>query len=223
MNYIKKHKKDIINICIYFAFFELFTSFFLVPIINFFTNDIGLILNFSAYLILAVILFIYNFDYLKTDFLEFKSDLRTNIINSMVGYGIVYACSIVAAFILMGLGVTEAAGNQAEVMKFILESPIVVIFPTVLFAPFIEEFIFRKSLFNLIKNKYIAIFVSAIIFGYLHVSAANDYIYMIQYSMLGAALGVVYYKYKNFTTVMITHAINNGLAVIFVLLFSFLF
>ena len=81
-------------------------------------------------------------------------------------------------------------------------------FSVAIYAPFVEEMIFRKSIKDIFSEyndnnliKYFYIITSGLIFSLLHTmgNATNtlDYLYTIPYLALGISLALTYYKTKN--------------------------
>ena len=88
---------------------------------------------------------------------------------------------------------------------------------TTIFAPINEEIIFRKSIQDCLKNKWVFIIVSGLIFGYLHVLGSEslyDFLYIIPYGSLGAAFAYLLSKTDNIYVTILMHLIHNGLLTI---------
>ena len=88
---------------------------------------------------------------------------------------------------------------------------------TVFFAPFAEEIVFRKAVYGLFEriNIPLAIIVSGLSFGLIHVMS-GDLIQLIIYGSLGLVLAYVYYySKKNLLTVITIHMIYNLIITIF--------
>ncbi|WP_420388127.1 CPBP family intramembrane glutamic endopeptidase [Roseivirga sp.] len=77
-----------------------------------------------------------------------------------------------------------------------------------------EEIMFRgvlqNSLHRLAKNKHVAIWISAFIFGAIHM----QFFGLLPRMMLGAAFGYLYVWSGNIWYPIIAHAVNNGIGVI---------
>lgn len=72
--------------------------------------------------------------------------------------------------------------NQTTIVKMMQSYPALVFFPTVLFAPFVEELAYRVGLVDTIghkdKNTWLGIILASIIFGLIHTSLTSitDYL-----------------------------------------------
>ena len=111
---------------------------------------------------------------------------------------------------------------------------------TIVFAPFVEELIFRKVLCEVIEQKkylpsWFIIILSGFLFASIHViipmisaliggngiwSALSEFLYIIPYLTMGIALSFVYYRSnKNIWVVITIHAINNLFALLIMLFY----
>lgn len=114
------------------------------------------------------------------------------------------------------------AANEQEVRKLIDSYPLYMLFQLAIYAPLTEELIFRKSIKDITKNKYLYLFLTGLIFGSLHVLSSLktplDLLYLIPYCSLGATFGYIYYKTNNIYSTITIHAIHNTFAFILYLL-----
>ena len=95
---------------------------------------------------------------------------------------------------------------------------------TVIYAPFVEELLFRKCIRKIIKGndkytKIIYILISSIIFGLLHVitldASFNDILMGIPYMVVGLSLGYIYIKTDdNLFGTMQFHLMHNTILLI---------
>lgn len=93
----------------------------------------------------------------------------------------------------------------------------------VILGPLVEEIVFRHVGFKFIKNPKIALIVTSLIFGLIHVSSEPNILYAITqgitYIGLGLILGTLYLKNnQNLMTIFLIHAIYNGISVLLMFL-----
>ena len=106
-------------------------------------------------------------------------------------------------------------GNKSDNEVFLEQLPYwYQIIYTIILAPFIEECMFRGLLKKIIKNKYIFLIISSIFFGAMHVIVTLpmdplQWLFVIQYSIVGFALAYNYEKTGNLTSSIVIHMINN--------------
>ena len=160
-----------------------------------------------------------------------------------MGFGLSAAFSAGSQIVFTILGITERkpeASNQEAIMQM-FNSPLamfLMFFVIVIMAPIVEELIFRKSIFKLIKNQNLALIVSSLIFGSLHVISGTiiaatlllqgdgtyldvilELVFIIQYSLAGLGFGIAYIKSgKNVCSTIFSHMLNNGLSYIMMVL-----
>jgi membrane protease YdiL (CAAX protease family) len=110
---------------------------------------------------------------------------------------------------------SSTANNQDLINELFNEYPIYTFVLSVLFAPVIEELIFRLSFYNIFKNKYAFILLSGLVFGAFHVIGSYetpfDLVYIIPYSIPGMIFASIMHKTKNVCFPMFLHFVHNGL------------
>ena len=119
----------------------------------------------------------------------------------------------------------EINANQEANIELLNNMPLIEFICAVLFAPIIEELIFRRSFKNISSNKHIYAITSGLIFALLHVtSSLTDntslimLIYLIPYGALGIAFGYAYRKTNNIYGTMIMHSFHNALSLLQIIL-----
>jgi membrane protease YdiL (CAAX protease family) len=163
-----------------------------------------------------------------------------------MGFGLLYAANIVGTIFLTLIGVmnfkSNASNQDAINSMFNTSIPnlIILFIVIVIMAPILEELVFRKAIFKQFKNKYLALIVSSLAFGMLHVISSAllvfinitngeatffdfvlELIYVIPYSLMGFALGIAYIKSnKNIASSMFAHFLNNLISYIGSLIIS---
>lgn len=108
--------------------------------------------------------------------------------------------------------------NEALVREGIKLAPIYMLFTCSIVAPLFEEMLFRRSLYGLIKYKWLFIIVSGFSFGLLHVLGsyenALDFLYIIPYGSMGCCFAYLYSKTKNISLPIIIHMLHNTILVL---------
>ncbi len=136
--------------------------------------------------------------------------------------GIMYLVNIIISFLISYFVSTSSSGaNQENVDNIIKLAPVLSFFSVVVIAPIIEEIIFRYLLVTpfMKKNKYVAITVSALIFGFVHLISSiesntflQDLPYLLVYSGMGAVLAYKYVETENIYVSIQGHMFNNLLS-----------
>ncbi len=212
-----KTKKIIINFVTFFSYFiyeYLLIAIFQVINLDFYKLDVSGRILFLSITNLAFMIFLF-FIYKK----ELKEDWKDFLINKKK-YLKKYFTYYMVGVILMGfsnviiqkLTSTSISGNEETVRSYIKLFPIYMSFSSIIYAPFVEEMIFRKSIKNIINNKYLFIILSGVIFGALHItdySDVNQILLGIPYIIMGLDFAYIYYKTNNIFTTMTFHIIHN--------------
>ena len=185
-------------------------------------NTVGIIFEVLFYiLVFALALYIFG-KRLKRDFKEFKKNFGSYMGYIFKWWGIMLGLSLVAAVIRMVLGGDVETANQAGLNSM----PLWYVGPlAIIWAPFVEESIFRGGLRRFVKNDKLFIVLSAIIFGLLHTFGTETGIYNIivqslQYMVMGGVMAHVYSKTNNICVNMGIHCVQNTFSVVMMILMS---
>lgn len=170
------------------------------------------------YGIQAIILILLLKQDIKRDFIVFRNNFKTYMKYIFTKLGIFLIFYIVITLII-SLIVGEISTNQAQIKELpILFTAIMAI----LFAPFIEEFMFRGVLRKFFNNDKVFMIFSGLIFGAAHVLYAEEnlimYIYIIPYALIGYFLAKIYTKTNNIFTNITVHFLWNTFCMVLMLL-----
>lgn len=186
------------------------------------TNKI--IYNFICDMIYALIIFLFyyrrNIDELKDYVRNFKKYFIMGTKYYIVGFIVMYLSNIlIASYFSQAM-----PNNDVAVKNMISLYPWYMFFSTVIYAPFVEESIFRRSIRDIFGNKknrfvkYGYIMVSGLLFAGMHiigaVNSVYDWLYIIPYSGLGIAFAALYYDTDNIYTTIGLHFVHNLIAVL---------
>ena len=112
----------------------------------------------------------------------------------------------------------EIPNNQSIINEY----PILIsAFLAIIIAPVTEELMFRGFLKKLIKNDFLFILISSLVFGGLHILVADSVkqcLFIIPYSILGFALALNYVKTKNIASNIFLHSSWNSIVIIIMIL-----
>jgi membrane protease YdiL (CAAX protease family) len=149
---------------------------------------------------------------------------RTNSLTKIIPV----LCGVLIAMALIQMGTTyfqkngiiTSAENQLAVLKLYKNNPLGLIAQTIIFAPILEELIFRGMFLFGWSNTFgsnklslgLEIFVSAAIFALLHTSALS--MSLVPYFLVGVILGNAYVKTRAIEVPIIGHMFLNLLAFI---------
>ena len=109
------------------------------------------------------------------------------------------------------------AVNEDAVQAAIKESPVYMAFSACIFAPFMEEMIFRKSLQKVFSSDTLFIIISGLLFGLAHninAIGTSDMIYVIPYGLFGCVFAYTYVKTNDIFVPITFHVIHNTILII---------
>ncbi len=182
---------------------------------NGWANFIGYFLSFLG----VVISLIY---YLKQDFINFKKNYKKLLIYTLASALIFYLVTTSVDY-LVGKFANDSQNQSTIVIILQNGGKIPMIITTVIFAPVVEELIYRKVIFEYTRKINIALsyVISIVLFSLPHMISTdvdNVGIWLLQllpYVTSAGLLALIYHKsnYNIYTTIFI-HIINNLLAVV---------
>lgn len=222
---VLKNWKIYLYLVLTYVAMQIGSVFLAEALIQYFNGDASLTLKEAKYHGFAWSLFISNslaviFFYLlifrkKNFFQVFKgkaASLSYTILWGFIGFFLALLGQMVAGMIEVSLGIEAGSENTALLSNIAKVSPIIII-SMVLFAPILEEFIFRRVLFGGLYQKtnfVIAALVSALIFAAVH----GELQHILIYTAPALVFSYIYYKTKRLLAPIIAHLLMNGFVVI---------
>ena len=225
-------KQPILGLCVVASYF-IYSYFQTLPLslvgINYYNLSMfnKIIYLMTTELIYLLILFyIYRKEYIK-DFKKYVKNFKEYMPKYMEYWALAFSLMLISNFIIITLFPNSVATNQVAINNILVEAPFYMIVSAVLFAPFLEETIFRFSFRKIFKNDLIFIILSGLVFGGLHVIGSFnnliDLIYIIPYSIPGVIFAYTLVKSKNIFVPMSLHFFHNGIMIfIQIVLLSFI-
>lgn len=204
---------------IFFIYF-LGSSIFIIPLIILNINPNTLSLKEEIFFMLisnlfvSIVLFLIYRKYLIEKFKDFKENFKKYFKLGLKYWGIGLGIMYFINFLLYNFSPATEAGNEESVQLIIKTAPMLAFLLTTVFAPFIEEIVFRKAIKDCFNIKWLFIIVSALIFGGLHVTDATnifEFLYIFSYGALGGAFAYLLYKTDNIYVTIMMHLIHNGI------------
>ena len=171
-----------------------------------------IIILFFKYIVLIIMFIIIDHKYLKEkwrDFIKnFKKYLPIAFKNWLIGFLVMITSNIIISQFISGIG-----QNESSVQNLITKLPVIAIILTTVFAPLVEEMVFRKYLQPCVDNKILYMILSGFIFGFIHISIETNILELfliIPYGALGFMFAKTINETDNIYTTIMMHMFHNG-------------
>ncbi len=218
-NYTKNAFLGILCIIIYFGLSDMQVSFLSLFHINY--NEMSLpfkvtyLIIFEIFLMGLIVLVLNK--KISKDFQNMRKYHKEYFKKYFKFWLISVGIMMLSNFIINFFVKTGISANEETIRETFKISPIYIFFSSVIFAPVVEELVFRQSLKNIIPNKYIFIIISGIIFGGLHVitslTSVTDLLYLIPYCAPGFAFAYILADSDNIFIPISLHFMHNGILI----------
>ena len=216
---LNKKEKIIIKTIIVFLIFWYSTYLQYIPVYLFkldvkhLSTTMHVILStFSSTIVFLIFFFIFHKD-LKKDFKDFRKKHYEYMDVGLKWWGIGLVLMFISNFIITFLLKGGGANNEQAVQSMIKSLPWLMLIDAGFIAPFNEEIVFRKSVKDIFKNKWVFVILSFLLFGGAHVINSSktilDYLYIIPYGILGGSFAMAYHETDNIFTTISIHMIHN--------------
>lgn len=211
-------------------FYFIFPYFQAIPFMILNVNPSGLPLVLKViYLIAffslmgAIMVLIYQ-KTIQKDWKEFKKNSNNFFKQNIKAYIISIAIMFISNFLIQTFVKGGLAGNEQSIRNSFKEAPVYLFFSAVIYAPIVEELVFRLSIKKIFSNKWLFIIISGFLFGFLHVMTdfknITDLLFIIPYSTSGIAFAYMLQKSDNIIVPMSFHMMHNGIIVSLLTLIS---
>ncbi|MEE0247242.1 CPBP family intramembrane metalloprotease [Peptacetobacter hiranonis] len=195
----------------------VFITFFLISIASSLFHDKDGITSDYIITLVTVIALVFVSKYILQvgySFEKFKEDIKKSKINFIRNFTYSLFVMFIVGIALTSIEeITFLMGKKTIDEIFSIEPTIDILIGTIIFAPFIEELFFRRSIYIYIMenmkddrfNKYIFLIFSTLTFASLH-PPMHKIIFVIP---IGLGLSVIYLYTKNFVYTWLMHFIYN--------------
>ncbi|MCR3906463.1 MAG: CPBP family intramembrane metalloprotease [Tenericutes bacterium] len=188
------------------------------------------LVNFLVYAaLLPIIVYLMKND-LIYDFKEAKAMKGQFIVALVIGYLYLIFGNVLASYLsrffssVFNLSAVEAV-NQTIISNALRSNgAVLMIVSAVILGPIVEELIFRKAVFGLMKSDKWALFVSTLVFGSIHLIGESSFSAALvngsAYFVMGFVFGYIYIKNnKNIWVPITIHVISNLISVVAIMFF----
>ena len=199
----KNSLKSIMIIILYFIF----------PYLMKFLSGIKWLTLLFYMLFVLLIIYLYK-DTFKNDFKDLKENKKKYIKSILINVVLLFAVMIITnALIVILLNINETSENDYSLLTMFKKSPLALILLTSVYYPLVEGVIFRKSVRDIIDNKWTFIIFSSVFYFFFNIAytslSLNSIITSLCYLFSMMILSNYYYKSNNFTASVIVMMIYN--------------
>jgi uncharacterized protein len=186
------------------------------------------LLNFLIYLILLPLVFYVLRSDIIVDFNIFKQLKSQWVFIVIIGYVYLIAGNLLAnglrwfLTVIFSIDVAESVNQIIIVRAINSNGAFFMIFSAIIMGPIVEELIFRKAMFGLFESDKVAIIVSSLAFGAVHLIGETNFLHGvvngISYFVMGFVFGYIYIKNnRNVIAPTIVHILSNTIAILGIL------
>lgn len=164
---------------------------------------------------------------LTRSFRFFLKHLTFNLKTIFQHVGLIYLVNLAMGIFMQIVLGDNVSGNQALVMEGFALYPVLYAFAAVVFAPLVEEILFRGVFYQELrskKNYWLPVIISSLSFGLIHTlpiylltGQKSEILFLISYTMIGYLLTRVYEKTGSIWSSIFVHFLNNLIATLLLL------
>lgn len=183
-------------------------------------------LSFSVYLLMIIISVAAGYPVLKESLKKIIRPRKFFEYLLLVFVALYMISAFTSSLVTLITGMDQSANQQSVILAF-FQNPLLIGFTTLVYAPIVEEVVFRGALFRGLRsytNFWTAGLISALAFGSIHIIDSLflgnfiDLWYLLTYGSLGFIFCFIYEKTHSIYGSMALHFLNNFLGIIGILL-----
>lgn len=219
IDYFKKNYKGII-LCIVSILGMVFIPTLVAYIFKDYTDNSMLLTLMGDMVLLAILLVMY-FKDITNEIKIYLNKFFDSVFGEFKWYFLGIILMIVFNLIINSY-MGSISDNETLVRSFIYKEPLLSFICVSLLAPFIEEIVFRKSIINICKNKWVGSIICGLLFGLAHVvsylSDLTNLIYILPYASLGFCFAMMDYESKTIFSSITYHSFHNTFSFVLIML-----
>lgn len=205
----------------YYAVYSLILSTFLV---NLFETSTYLVLHFIVETIIFILIIKFTSNKLKYDFNKWKNTkMSRKVYYIFTSFTLMNAVNIAVNLIIMQFTTVDTTNNQLGIEMMFQRYPIYIVVTAVIFAPIVEELVFRGTIYAHMRQKMGFIscaLLNSFIFAGLHFTVSllmgdlSDIIFIFAYMAQSFVICILYEKTDNIFMPIMLHFLNNAVGIL---------
>lgn len=217
----KKENEDFLKGISIFLFYLLASTYQYFPLQLMGIKSISQLTNIIYCLVYQLIMIILILWFYRKEivpqFKEYKKNFK-KYISHYIKYWFITLGLMMLSNLFIQLFTSDIAKNEEQVRSLANSLPLYTFIVSVIYAPILEEFIFRFSIKKVCCHvTYLFIFVSGVLFGFMHIIGSatvwTDWLYIIPYSIPGWVFAYTLVKSNNIFVPVSLHTIHNGILI----------
>ncbi|MEI7667769.1 MAG: type II CAAX endopeptidase family protein [Erysipelotrichaceae bacterium] len=214
----------VIILVLYFIAYNFVLPLILGILAYFIKNQaINSALEIAYILIMMVVFIVLVFPILKESYLTLKDKPLKTLFVSVKTLPALFLVSVVFNYLAMFMSHSENSANQTALLDYFKLNPISVLLQAIIFAPIVEELIFRGVIYRHFlneKNMLKMLIISSMAFGSIHVITSlilgnyADLWYLPTYMAMGLVIAYTYEKTQSIYACIFLHFLNNSISIL---------
>lgn len=205
----------------YLFLYPLLVSF-LINMIDPTSQSVSTYIEWIIYLFMIIMTCYLGWPILKESYRN-RPKLNRMLVAVLIAFFQLYFISAFGSIIASILSNSDNSANQIEILLAFKENPVMTMFLVTIYAPLVEEIVFRGALFRHLRSKFnffICALISGFSFGIIHVMSSilegnyADCWFLIVYMGLGILFSKVYEDNRSIYATMLLHFINNFISIL---------
>lgn len=185
-------------------------------------SEIPAYMEWFIYIWMILISMILGWPILKESWRK-RGKIKRMLVSVLIAFFQLYFISAFGSLLASLLSNNPSSANQLEIVESLNHEPLMTFFLVTIYAPIVEELVFRGAIFRHFRQKYNFIFcslLSGFTFGMIHVMSSllegnfADGWYLIVYMGLGVLFSKVYEDNQSIYATMLLHFINNFISIL---------
>lgn len=179
-------------------------------------NDFLLYSLLYQFILIFIMIWVYRKE-LIPQFKEYIVNFK-QYISEYIKYWFIALGLMILSNLLIKPFTSDIAKNEEQVQSLIRTLPVYTFIMSAIFAPILEELVFRFSIQKITcYKKYLFIFLSGLVFGFMHIignaTVWTDWLFILPYSIPGWIFAYTLVKSNNIFVPISLHTIHNGILV----------
>lgn len=215
------------NYCLGYMYIYPLIAFYGSTLLNSNSHTILPEMEFMIYIFMILFSILVGWPLLKEEYYLYKEEKREIFPKICICFKnllYIYAGNLILGGIVQWLSKAESSINQESIAEAAKVTPLLIVFTTLIFAPIVEEIVFRGAIYRFLRSRLNFIkssIISSLLFGFIHVYLSfftgdyNDLWYILIYGIAGFFIAKTYEETNSLYMAIFLHFLNNAISILF--------